>query len=126
MLSGPTKNCDIHETEENRELIKSFISEVLINNNLDLLDDYVNTEEYIEHNMNMSDGLSSLRNTLTLNIKQRKYDKIHHIMAEGSFVLCITEGFLDQVHISFYDLFRISNGLIVEQWVNNNGKFNFQ
>jgi len=89
----------------------------------------------MEHNKHMSDGLQALRETLTLNEKQRKYNTIHRVLAEGNFVLCVTEGFLEGVHISFYDLFRINNGLIVEHWdtvnevpdrslwVNNNGKF---
>ena len=102
---------------------------------MERLDSYIDSENYIEHNPNMADDLPALRDALSLNDKQRRYDKIHRVLAEGSFVLCVTEGSLDGVHVSFYDLFRIASGKIVEhwdtvdevpprnQWVNNNGKF---
>ena len=50
-------------------------------------------------------------------------------------MLCVSEGFLDSIHSSFYDLFRLADGKIVEhwdtieavpnrsKWVNQNGKF---
>ena len=135
MLSGTTEVYDLDKTEINRKLVQTFVTEVLVNNNMDKLDNYVNSEIYIEHNRYMSDGLESLRKTLTENEKQRKYETVHRVLAEGSFVLSVTEGYLSGVHNSFYDLFRIENGLIVEhwdtvnevpprnQWVNNNGKF---
>jgi predicted SnoaL-like aldol condensation-catalyzing enzyme len=135
MLDGTTEATDLEKTEENRALIRSFVDEVLVNDQLDRLYHYINSESYIEHNRNMADGLPALRETLSRNAKQRKYEKIHRLLAEGSFVLCVTEGSLDGVHVSFYDLFRIANGKIVEhwdtvdevpprsQWVNSNGKF---
>lgn len=135
MLDGTTEATDLEKTEENRALIRSFVDEVLVNDQLDRLDHYINSESYIEHNRNMADGLPALRETLSRNAKQRKYEKVHRLLAEGSFVLCVTEGSLGGVHVSFYDLFRIANGKIVEhwdtvdevpprsQWVNSNGKF---
>lgn len=135
MLDGTTEATDLEKTEDNRAFIRSFVDEVLVQDQLDRLDHYIDSENYIEHNRNIADGLPALRETLSRNAKQRKYDKIHRLLAEGSFVLCVTEGSLDGVHVSFYDLFRIANGMIVEhwdtvdevpprsQWVNNNGKF---
>jgi predicted SnoaL-like aldol condensation-catalyzing enzyme len=99
------------------------------------LDHYIDPNGYIEHNPQMSDGLLALREALSNSDRVRSYDRIHRILAEGSFVLCVSEGFLDRVHSSFYDLFRIADGKIVEhwdtteavpdrsQWVNQNGKF---
>ena len=54
-----------------------------------------------------------------------------------NFVLSVTEGIFMNEKVSFYDLFRIENGKIVEHWdtiekitpeseaKNSNGKFNF-
>jgi predicted SnoaL-like aldol condensation-catalyzing enzyme len=135
MLDGPTATTDLDRTEENRDLIRSFVEEVLVNDQLSRLDHYIASEGYIEHNPHMTDGLPALRETLSRNDKARRYDKIHRLLAEGSFVLCVSEGNLDENHVSFYDLFRVADGKIVEhwdtvdpvpprsEWVNNNGKF---
>ena len=45
-----------------------------------------------------------------------KYDKVHMILGEGNFVLTVSEGEIGGVHSSFYDLFRVENGKIVEHW----------
>ena len=65
------------------------------------------------------------------------YQANHKILGEGNFVLSISEGQFMNKHVSFYDLFRIADGKIVErwdtiepilpksEWKNNNGKFGF-
>ena len=135
MLDGTTEATDLENTEENRAFIRSFVEEVLIKNQLDKLDHYINSCSYIEHNPHLEDGLPALRLELSSNPSQRSYDIIHRVLAEGSFVLCVTEGSLSETHVSYYDLFRIADGKIAEhwdttdkvpprdQWVNNNGKF---
>ncbi len=37
----------------------------------------------------------------------------HRILAEGNFVLSVSEGSLNGAHTSFYDLFRLADGKIV-------------
>ncbi len=63
------------------------------------------------------------------------YHRVHRVLAEGNFVLCVSEGNYSGVHTAFYDLFRLANGTIVEhwdtaekiaprsEWKNDNGKF---
>ena len=34
-----------------------------------------------------------------------RYDKVHRLLAEGDFVLTVSEGVKHGVHSSFYDLF---------------------
>ena len=98
-------------------------------------DNYIDSEGYTEHNPDMSDGLPALRASLSSNSKVKTYNKLHRVLAEGSFVLSISEGSLDGVHSSFYDLFRVAEGKLVEhwdtidavpprsEWKNDNGKF---
>lgn len=54
MLDGTTEATDLEKTEENRALIRSFVDEVLVNDQLDRLYHYINSESYIEHNRNMA------------------------------------------------------------------------
>lgn len=134
MIDGSIEIKDLDLTEVNRAFISSFIKEILIEKNLYILEKYIDKTNYIEHNPYMKNGLESLRDNLQ-NEKKRNYNKIHRLLAEGNFVLCISEGYLNENHTSFYDLFRISEGKIVEhwdtinqvpersEWVNDNGKF---
>jgi predicted SnoaL-like aldol condensation-catalyzing enzyme len=106
-----------------------------VSGQLNKLDHYIDSEDYTEHNPEMADGLPALRESLSRKSKIKVYDKLHRILAEGSFVLSIGEGFLNSVHTSFYDLYRVSEGKIAEhwdtidaipprsEWKNNNGKF---
>lgn len=135
MLDGTTETTDLDKTEENRDFIRSFVEQVLVGCQLDRLDHYVDAEAFTEHNPQMADGLPSLRDSLSRNEKGRRYDKVHRLLAEGSFVLSVCEGYLGEGHVSFYDLFRIAERKIVEhwdtvdpvpprsEWVNDNGKF---
>ena len=135
MIDGPIEANDLDRTEENRELIRSFFDEVLVNGQLDRLEHYVDADGYTEHNPHMADGLRALRVALSNNTRARRYDKLHRLLAEGSFVLSVGEGSLDGVHSSFYDLFRVEGGKLVEhwdtvdavpprsEWKNDNGKF---
>ena len=135
MLDGTTEIADLDRTEENRAFVRSFVEDVLIGNQLDRLDEYVSADNFTEHNPRLVDGLEALRGELANNPTERKYQKIHRLLVEGSFGLCVSEGYRGDVHTSFYDLFRVADGKIVEhwdtvesvpprsEWVNDNGKF---
>lgn len=63
------------------------------------------------------------------------YNNIHQVLAQGNFVLAVSEGTFAGVPTSYYDLWRIENGKIIEHWdvietiadkstwKNQNGKF---
>lgn len=139
MVDGATEVTDLARTEGNRAFVQSFVDEVLIKGKFDKLDQYIDDQCYTEHNPGMSDGLSKLRSVLSDSASNDgisiKYDRVHRILAEGNFVLSVSEGSKRGVHSSFFDLFRIADGKIVEhwdtteavpppsQWKNDNGKF---
>ena len=139
MVDGQTEATDLDKTEANREIVRSFINEVLINGQLDTLEHYIDDKCYTEHNPRFTDGLATLRSALaertSINSSTIKYDRIHRLLAEGSFVLCISEGNLNGTRSSFYDLFCVADDKLVEhwdttevipprsEWKNDNGKF---
>ena len=139
MIDGPTEVADLDKTEVNRELVRSFVDEVIINGQLDRLEHYVDAEDYTEHNPHMADGLPALRSVLSEAASNGKrmiqYERMHRILAEGNFVLTVSEGFHNGVYASFYDLYCVAHGKIVEhwdtteaipprtEWKNDNGKF---
>lgn len=139
MVDGETCVADQGKTEENRQLVEAFVQDVLICRQIEKLSHFIELELYTEHNPRLADGLPALRAALTAAGEDGealiRYKKLHRLLAEGNFVLSVCEGFLDDRHTSFYDLFRIANGKIVEhwdttetippysEWNNENGKF---
>ena len=135
MIDGSTDLSDRDQTDSNRDFVRSFVEDVLIGRHVAKLEHYVDSVTYTEHNPHMSDGLTALTKELADSTADRTYQTIHRILAEGNFVLCVCEGSLQGKHASFYDLFRLADGRIVEHWdtteevppvelwKNNNGKF---
>ena len=138
MVDGPVEATDHPLTEEHRAIARDFVETVLIGRNLGKFADFVATDAFHEHNPRLSDDVSLLLRSLETDkegIRRIDYRQVHRVLAEGSFVLSVSEGFADGAHSAFYDLFRLHNGKIVEhwdttekvapkeEWKNDNGKF---
>jgi predicted SnoaL-like aldol condensation-catalyzing enzyme len=79
----------------------------------------VNEARYIQHNPRSADGIPALRSMLESRSNGEltlSYHRIHRVLAEGNFVLCVSEGSRAGVHSVFYDLYRVAGGRIVEHW----------
>ena len=120
MNDGPTEATDLDRTETNRKIVRSFVETVLIEGRVEALGDYVDRKVYTEHNPGLSDDLSGLRSAVSLDVdgvaRSVDYQRAHRVLAEGDFVLTVSEGLRSGVHTSFYDLFRVADGKIVEHW----------
>ncbi len=138
MVDGPTDAVDLALTESNRAIVWSFVETVLVNGELDRLTDFVDEDTYIEHNPRLRDGVSALQLALEARDEGHRridYHCVHRVLAEGNFVLCVSEGHYSGAHSAFYDLFRVENGKVIEhwdtiekvaarsEWKNENGKF---
>ena len=111
---------DFNKTESNKALITSFINDVPMGKNPSKAAEYISTEEYLQHNPQIKDGLSGLGEAIQYLSSQNnmfKYTNLHKVMGEGNFVLSISEGeWNGGKKYAFYDLFRLKNGKIVEHW----------
>jgi len=138
MVDGSIDVTDHEMTESNRMVIKSFVDDVLIQRRIEQLDNYINQKQYREHSPYFDDDLDSLRKIISktsVNDFSISYEKCHRILAEGNFVLSVCEGYVNQTSSSFFDLYRLEDGKIVEhwstteaiparsEWKNTNGKF---
>ncbi len=137
MLDGETGIADLDRTEANRAFVRAFVEEVFVQRQLDRLENYAD-DGLIQHNPDTADGVPALRAALEAEFGDDfaiRYDTVHKVLAEGNFVLCMSEGARRGIQSSFYDLFRVARGKIVEhwdtieaiaprsEWKNNNGKF---
>ncbi len=138
-FDGETEITDLDKTEANKQTIREFIEKVLLNHENDKIPTYINPTKYIQHNPAVADGLEGFGAAMKYfaeNGLVMEYTQLHKVMGEGNFVLTMSEGkFGKGEHTSFYDLFRLENGQIVEHWdvietilpeserKNNNGKF---
>lgn len=116
---GPTEVTDLDSTADNRRLATDFVEDVLIAERLDRIGRYVSADRYDQHNPHMADGAEGyVAGLAELAARDRKhvYTKIHRTVAEGNFVLTISEGFRGTVPVAFYDLFRAEGGRLVEHW----------
>ena len=135
---GTMEVTDLDKTEENRKLVKNFLYDVMQGNNLDKTSDYFDGDKYIQHNTGIADGVSGLNDALGALAEQgisMVYDEVHMVLAQGNFVLAVSEGTFGGEPTSYYDLWRVDNGKIAEHWdvmetiadqstwQNENGKF---
>ena len=138
-LDGPIEVTDLEKTEANKELVNAFVTNVLKNGEGDKIPTYISETEYTQHNSAVADGLAGLGAALKYfaeNGLVMEYDTVHKVLGQGNFVLTISEGkFGKGAPTSYYDLFRLEEGKIVEhwdvietiapksEWKNDNGKF---
>ena len=136
---GPTEATDLDKTEANKALAKALVEDILMGKNPNKITDYLNAEQYHQHNPDIKDGLSGIMEAveyLTSQNNMFKYTKIHKVLGEGNFVLTVSEGEWNGTSNAFYDLFRFENGKAVEHWdviqpipteglANKNGMFGF-
>ncbi|OPY33286.1 MAG: SnoaL-like domain protein [Methanomassiliicoccales archaeon PtaU1.Bin124] len=118
MIDGHIDIEDREKTVENKELVTSFVEEILTKGTGDVTR-YISTEGYVQHNPGIGDDLSGLGAALEGLAKaglSMRYYKTYHIIAEGNFVFTHSEGEFAGKHVAFADLFRVKNGKIVEHW----------
>jgi len=139
-IDGPTEAVDLEKTAANKALVKEMVDQVFIGGKFDTVTNYISPETYDQHNPAVPDGLEALGKALAdlaAAGTPMVYEKNHLVLGEGNFVLTVSEGQFLGNHSSFYDLFRIADGKVVEhwdaiepipprsEWKNDNGKFGF-
>ncbi|MFD1367690.1 nuclear transport factor 2 family protein [Actinoplanes sichuanensis] len=116
---GPVEVTDLGRTEANRALVTGFVETVLQGGKVDAITDFLSTETYHQHNVGIGDGLDGLGAALAALAEQgvtMVYTRLHRVVAEGNFVLTVSEGSFGPTPTAFYDLFRVADGKIVEHW----------
>lgn len=137
-IDGTMDIAEPGRTAQNRQLVCDFLFDVMQGNKPEKTPDYFDGDAYIQHNTAIADGLSGLSDALAALAEQgieMIYDRTHMVLAQGDFVLAVSEGSYAGAPTSYYDLWRVANGKIAEHWdvmetiadastwANDNGKF---
>ena len=117
-VDGPTEVLDREKTDANRTLVRTYRETVMGSLRFDRIEEFMEDGRYAQHASKIGDGIARLRDRIAaaakeggqLNIKSRRF------VAEGNFVLALSEGELPSGSTALYDLFRVENGKIVEHW----------
>jgi predicted SnoaL-like aldol condensation-catalyzing enzyme len=136
-VDGPTVVVDREKTEANRSLVQTYRQTVMVDLRFDRIEEFIEGSHYAQHAAKIGDGIARLRERIASVAKEG--GQLHlaprRFVAEGNFVLVLTEGDLPTGPTALYDLFRVENGKIVEhwdvltpipprdQWKNQNGPF---
>lgn len=136
-VDGPTEIKDLDKTKENKELVRNLITDGLMRGgNAANLSRYISTEQYIQHNKEVADGLEHFQKLASDPNRPLNYEEIVLLVGEGNFVAALSranwnDGTINQDYAQV-DIFRVENGKVVEHWDNvepvpendvNGGKF---
>jgi predicted SnoaL-like aldol condensation-catalyzing enzyme len=132
-IDGLTEITDFEKTEENKQLVRDMIQDVLMpGGDPHQIDKYISSETYIQHNKEVPDGLASFKKLATAPNRPLNYDEIVLLVGKGNFVATLCKANWEGKPYAQVDIFRTENGLIVEHWDNvepvpevsvNSGKF---
>jgi len=136
-VDGPTEVLDREKTEANRTLVRTYRETVMVSLRFDRIEEFIEGAHYAQHASKIGDGIARLRDRIASVAKEggQLFLSPRRFVADGNFVLVLTEGELPSGPTALYDLFRIENGKIVEhwdvltpipprdQWKNSNGPF---
>jgi predicted SnoaL-like aldol condensation-catalyzing enzyme len=117
-VDGPTEVLDREKTEANRTLVRTYRETVMVALRFDRIEEFIEDAHYAQHASKIGDGISQLRDRIAsvanqggqLHLTPRRF------LADGNFVLVLSEGDLPSGPTALYDLFRVQNGKIVEHW----------
>lgn len=136
MTDGGTILKDENKTTAN----KNFISQYILNVSIGGATNYSNyyTSNFVQHHPELENGITGLQNGSNI-LAKSKYQSLFKVLGQGNFILTMCKGQYNDgtgfKDAGLYDLFRVENGKIIEQWsnweiippqsqwANQNGKF---
>ena len=108
-ISGPTEVTTPGATEDNKEIVRNFICDVMILGQEEKFASFVDRDALITH---ASSEVEPLENY------QGAYDQIVRIIGQGNTVVAYSRVIYKEQEIARFDIFRVEDGKIVEVWVN--------
>jgi predicted SnoaL-like aldol condensation-catalyzing enzyme len=115
MMDGPLPIDDAELALVNKKFVSAFYEQVFINRDISACRDFVATD-LIQHIPEVDNGLAGLMDYLRQQPDRWSVEKMHRIIGEGDFIVVQSSGYWEQKPAMFYDVFRLNDGKLVEQW----------
>jgi predicted SnoaL-like aldol condensation-catalyzing enzyme len=117
-VDGSTEISERERTEENRAIVRHYRKTVMVDLQFDRIEEFIANNNYMQHASKVGDGIARLKGRIASVVKdgERLYLTPRMFVAEGNFVLVLTEGDLPEGPTALYDLFRLKDRMIVEHW----------
>jgi predicted SnoaL-like aldol condensation-catalyzing enzyme len=116
-VDGPTDVRDREKTEANRTLVRKYRQTIMVELRFDRIDEFLDSS-LMQHASGLRDGSAQSKARIASVVKAG--GQLHlaprRFVAEGNFVLVLSEGDIPSGHTALYDLFRVEDGKIVEHW----------
>ena len=99
-------------------MVRTYRETVMVSLRFDRIEEFIEGARYAQHASKIGDGIARLRDRIASVSKEGGQLSItaRRFVAEGNFVLVLSEGDLRSGPVALYDLFRLENGKIVEHW----------
>ncbi len=136
-IDGPVEITDLDRTEQNKAVVREFLSEVLQKGQSERISGFISANTYIQHNPQVGDGIEGVQmflGQLADRGESMVYEDVAFVIGQGNFVATYSRVNRAGQQLAVFDLFRLEDGLIVEHWdnmepvpdpahANNSGKF---
>lgn len=104
-----------------KELVASYMQQVWVNRNVDVVNKFVSGKEFVQHNPHLANGLEALQGFLPHlfnNLMPNGTWEVKRIIAEENMVVVhsLAKPMPEALGMAVVDIFRVENGLIVEHW----------
>ena len=107
--------------QNSKELIVNYMNDVWVNRNLENIDHYISSEQFIQHNPHLDNGLEALKNFLPhlfYNLMPEGIWEVKRVIAENDMVVVhsLVKPSPEALGMAVVDIFRVNKGKIVEHW----------
>lgn len=108
-IDGPTEIKDLEATDDNKEIVRDFMGDVMVLGQADKLASYINRDALVTHSSSDVGSFDDYVGT---------YHQVFKIIGQGNFVVAYSRVLRDDQEFARFDIFRLQNGRIEEVWVN--------
>ncbi|GAB3688331.1 nuclear transport factor 2 family protein [Spirosoma flavus] len=115
LMDGPMPLDDSSLTAGNKAIIRAFYQQVFVKRDISVLPNFV-AQDLVQHRSDIANGLDGLTTYWQQQAASLKVGNVARIIGEADFVVIQYESRQGSRITTFYDIFRLNDGKIVEQW----------